>query len=187
MIFISLGTYTIPDVNGDPIVVRYKAGPLTGFVIENLDEVQSRTDPASAKTAPVIKDSSKATPIEVPEPIISVPEPIISVPEPIISPALPVLPNTLYEAPALPQLDTEIVPEPIVSVPEPSAKTATVNQDYIHFTPILVPAPIITVPVIQYTVPEPIVTVPDPTITAQESIITEYCEILPFVHKFYKY
>merc|ERR1719264_1189653 len=45
------GTYTIPDVNGDPIVVKYRAGPLTGFVIENFDEVQARTDPASASVS----------------------------------------------------------------------------------------------------------------------------------------
>ena len=39
------GTYTFPDVNGEPILVRYKAGPKTGFVVENLDEVQERTNP----------------------------------------------------------------------------------------------------------------------------------------------
>jgi len=65
------GTYTIPDVNGDPIVVKYRAGPLTGFIIENFDEVQSRTDPASAPTAPVNQDSIQITPVLVPEPIIS--------------------------------------------------------------------------------------------------------------------
>ena len=68
---IYLGTYTIPDVNGDPIVVKYRAGPQTGFVIENFDEVQSRTDPASAQTAPVHQDSSLTASIVVPEPIIS--------------------------------------------------------------------------------------------------------------------
>ena len=39
------GTYTFPDADGEPILVRYKAGPNTGFVIENLDEVQQRTNP----------------------------------------------------------------------------------------------------------------------------------------------
>ena len=40
-----LGTYTIPDANGDPILVRYKAGPKTGYVVDNLDEVLERTNP----------------------------------------------------------------------------------------------------------------------------------------------
>ena len=39
------GTYTIPDANGEPILVHYKAGPNTGFVVENLDELQERTKP----------------------------------------------------------------------------------------------------------------------------------------------
>jgi len=63
------GTYTIPDVNGDPIIVKYKAGPLTGFVIENFDEVQSRTDPLSASSAS--QDSSQSAPSFVQEPIIA--------------------------------------------------------------------------------------------------------------------
>ena len=40
-----IGTYTIPDANGDPILVRYKAGPKTGYVVDNLDEVLERTNP----------------------------------------------------------------------------------------------------------------------------------------------
>ena len=39
-------------------MVKYRAGPLTGFVIENFDEVQSRTDPASAQTTTVHQDSN---------------------------------------------------------------------------------------------------------------------------------
>ena len=52
------GTYTIPDVNGDPILVRYKAGPLTGFVIENMQEVQRRTSPAFLRPSKDSEDPS---------------------------------------------------------------------------------------------------------------------------------
>ena len=44
-LFTIIGTYTIPDANGDPILVRYKAGPKTGYVVDNLDEVLERTNP----------------------------------------------------------------------------------------------------------------------------------------------
>ena len=44
-LFTIKGTYTIPDANGDPILVRYKAGPKTGYVVDNLDEVLERTNP----------------------------------------------------------------------------------------------------------------------------------------------
>ena len=66
-----LGTYTIPDVNGDPIVVKYRAGPLTGFVIENFDEVQARTDPASASVSQDLSQISGVASSVVPEPIIT--------------------------------------------------------------------------------------------------------------------
>ena len=45
VLFTIIGTYTIPDANGDPILVRYKAGPKTGYVVDNLDEVLERTNP----------------------------------------------------------------------------------------------------------------------------------------------
>ena len=44
-VYYYIGTYTIPDANGDPILVRYKAGPKTGYVVDNLDEVLERTNP----------------------------------------------------------------------------------------------------------------------------------------------
>ena len=44
-LFTIIGTYTIPDANGDPILVRYKAGPKTGYVVDNLDEILERTNP----------------------------------------------------------------------------------------------------------------------------------------------
>ena len=66
-----LGTYTIPDINGDPIVVKYRAGPLTGFVIENFDEVQARTDPASASVSQDLSQISGIASSVVPEPIIT--------------------------------------------------------------------------------------------------------------------
>merc|ERR1719162_521491 len=72
------GTYTIPDVNGDPIVVKYRAGPLTGFVIENFDEVQARTDPASASVSQDLSQISGIASSVVPEPIITYAQEIIS-------------------------------------------------------------------------------------------------------------
>merc|ERR1719362_373115 len=88
------GTYTIPDVNGDPIVVKYRAGPLTGFVIENFDEVQSRTDPASASVSQDLSQISGIASSVVPEPIITyaqeiipkAPVEVIDVNEPFVDP-----------------------------------------------------------------------------------------------------
>ena len=61
-----VGTYTIPDANGEPIVVRYTAGPNTGFVIENLDEVLERSRPqgsgeATGQSRPVAQTATAAT------------------------------------------------------------------------------------------------------------------------------
>ena len=61
------GTYTIPDVNGIPILVKYHAGPSTGFVIENMAEVQARTNPELALKAvePVVETTEPpAEPIQ---------------------------------------------------------------------------------------------------------------------------
>jgi len=88
------GTYTIPDVNGDPIVVKYRAGPLTGFVIENFDEVQARTDPASASVSQDLSQISGIASSVVPEPIITyaqeiiptAPVEVIEVNEPFVDP-----------------------------------------------------------------------------------------------------
>jgi len=88
------GTYTIPDVNGDPIVVKYRAGPLTGFVIENFDEVQARTDPASASVSQDLSQISGIASSVVPDPIITyaqeiiptAPDEVIEVNEPFVDP-----------------------------------------------------------------------------------------------------
>lgn len=92
------GTYTIPDVNGEPILVRYKAGPLTGFVIENLDEVRMRSVP---QTGPVVEQV---------EPVQVATRPIIAEPVQKSAPvgqvlAVPAIINTKSAEPVDPFVD----------------------------------------------------------------------------------
>ena len=62
------GTYTIPDVNGKPILVKYHAGPSTGFVIENMAEVQARTNPELRNAQPS-KPLEQSKPSEPTQPL----------------------------------------------------------------------------------------------------------------------
>ena len=63
------GTYTIPDVNGKPILVKYHAGPSTGFVIENMAEVQARTNPELINAPQPSTTIEPSKPLEPSEPI----------------------------------------------------------------------------------------------------------------------
>ena len=61
------GSYTIPDVNGEPIVVKYRAGSKTGFVIDNFAEVQQRTNPEfkAKRKMKVVKKPRKKPAVQI--------------------------------------------------------------------------------------------------------------------------
>merc|ERR1719325_466124 len=80
-----VGSYKYKTAGGNEIEVRYKAGPETGFVVENMEELAVALESAAAE-APLVKTASDLDGL-----VIDVPAPLSGAPAP--------QPDVLYAAP----------------------------------------------------------------------------------------